>query len=205
MKKTLLTALVVSGLAASAMAQGTINFLNFEEDGTFTQLLYGANPASPGTAQTGSSAQDTPAGTTVYGGPLLQVSRYVAQLWGGPSTVTDPSLLVLVTSASFFTAPGNAFPAGVFETVNGTIPGVTPGTTAKLEVRVVDTQNAAFTGRSGLFTSGPLGGSDTSGNIFLPPDTKGFTSFSIAAVPEPGTFALAGLGAAALLIFRRRK
>lgn len=33
----------------------------------------------------------------------------------------------------------------------------------------------------------------------------GLNSFQMVAVPEPSTFALAGLGAAALLVFRRRK
>jgi len=35
--------------------------------------------------------------------------------------------------------------------------------------------------------------------------TAGFTPFGVIAVPEPASFALAGLGAAAMLIFRRRK
>jgi hypothetical protein len=33
----------------------------------------------------------------------------------------------------------------------------------------------------------------------------GFSVFNAVAVPEPSTFALAGLGLASLLIFRRRK
>lgn len=37
------------------------------------------------------------------------------------------------------------------------------------------------------------------------PTLTGLESFSIVGVPEPSTFALVGLGAAALLIFRRRK
>jgi len=36
------------------------------------------------------------------------------------------------------------------------------------------------------------------------PDTV-FPAFTVGIVPEPSTFALAGLGAAALLLFRRRK
>jgi len=36
-------------------------------------------------------------------------------------------------------------------------------------------------------------------------DTVGMAPFTVAFCPEPSTFALAGLGAAALLMFRRRK
>jgi len=36
-------------------------------------------------------------------------------------------------------------------------------------------------------------------------DSIAFQQFTVSTVPEPSTFALAGLGAAAMLIFRRRK
>jgi len=36
-------------------------------------------------------------------------------------------------------------------------------------------------------------------------DTIGFAAFTVGVMPEPSTFALAGLGAAAFVIFRRRK
>ena len=36
-------------------------------------------------------------------------------------------------------------------------------------------------------------------------DSIGMAAFTVPTVPEPSTFALAGLGAAAMLIFRRRK
>jgi len=40
---------------------------------------------------------------------------------------------------------------------------------------------------------------------FLPSTLQSFNLYYIGVIPEPSTFALAGLGAAALLIFRRRK
>jgi len=209
MKKTLLT-IIATVLTVSAMAQGTLNFGNSFSP-SFRAPIYADNPASPGTSQTGQSALGIPTGTTVYGGALLQGTRYVMALYAGPSSVTDPTLLTFVTSGVFRTATGNVLPAGLITTVTDVpIPGVAPGAQAKLEVRVFDTTTGATfdlatdRGRSGLFLSGPLGGVTTGGPV-LPPDMTGWASFSLAAIPEPSTFALAGLGAAALLIFRRRK
>jgi len=53
-----------------------------------------------------------------------------------------------------------------------------------------------------------LGGTDAGGTLHAPQTTGDglWTSFSlIAYVPEPSTFVLVGLGAAGLLLFRRRK
>jgi len=210
MKKTLLT-LVATGLAVSAMAQGTVNFVNYVEGAsgiTFMQLIYGPNGNSASVS--GSSAADVPSGTTVYTGAPLQGPTYTAQLWGGPAGTAEGSL-VLVTSTTFYDASSGA-PAGLFIGVNGIVPGVLPGQNAAFQVRVWDTQTgAAFAtagtkGQSSVFASpAVLGGSDAGGNIFFAPDTTGWASFNLVPVPEPSTFALAGLGAAALLIFRRRK
>ncbi|SRR6266446_6067231 len=66
-----------------------------------------------------------------------------------------------------------------------------------------------WVGQSGVATSVLLGsgGLTFPGNIFgaNPGQVPGFNLGAFTTVPEPSTFALAGLGAAALLIFRRRK
>jgi hypothetical protein len=54
-------------------------------------------------------------------------------------------------------------------------------------------------GESGAFTVQSIGG-----NVNTPPYFA-YPSFNLYSIPEPMSFALAGLGAAALLIFRRRK
>jgi hypothetical protein len=58
------------------------------------------------------------------------------------------------------------------------------------------------TGKSGLLSITPADQTSPSAPSL---DTAGMQAFSVSAVPEPSTFALAGLGAAAMLIFRRRK
>lgn len=71
------------------------------------------------------------------------------------------------------------------------------------------TPTTGWTGASGVATSVTLGsgGLTTPGNIFgsSPGQVTTPIFLQVQPVPEPGTFALAGLGAAALLIFRRRK
>jgi hypothetical protein len=209
MKKTLLT-VIGTVLAVSAMAQGTLNFGN-STSGVFRNPIYDFNPAAPGVSQTGQSAVGLPTGGTVYGGALLQGANYVAALYAGPAGVTDASLLTFVTSGTFRTATGNVLPGGLINAIfDVPIQGVAAGGVATLEVRVWDIRtgssfaNAATSGRSGLFQSQPLGGIGPAGPV-LTPDMTGWSSFSLATVPEPSSFALAGLGAAALMIFRRRK
>jgi len=53
--------------------------------------------------------------------------------------------------------------------------------------------------------SGKINLSAIGGDLTAPPNVTGLQSFNLYSVPEPSTMALAGLGAAALLIFRRRK
>jgi hypothetical protein len=63
-------------------------------------------------------------------------------------------------------------------------------------------QNGSFLGYSSTFTytTGPDSGAAVSTFAL-----SGMPAYGVNPVPEPATFALAGLGAAAMLIFRRRK
>lgn len=118
----------------------------------------------------------------------------------------------------------------VFATANGrfnagtgaAIPGVAAGAKASLVVRAWDNAggtinsyaDATIKGESAPFSTGTLGG-DPDGDGPLLPITPigmvvegvgGFTSFSLGTtvVPEPTTIALGAIGAAALLIRRRK-
>jgi hypothetical protein len=226
MKKTLLTAILMAG-AASAFSQGAINWGNGITGNANRWPIYGPDPGNPSLVVTGQSSLGAgPAGSTVYGGGLLggpansPGSSFTMAFFAGASSSSNT--LSLIASTTFRTSTGNStLPAGLVQGSTVTIPGVGPGQTAFWQARVWNNQSGTITtwaaaevawqtgltsgGVSGIGTTPALGGSLTDGTVFNTPNLTGGTSFNIYFVPEPTSFALAGLGAAALMIFRRRK
>jgi hypothetical protein len=190
MKKLIATTLFSTLIGAAVYAQGTVNFANV-----------GAGLNAP---------------VTLHDGTTKASGAYSIQLLAGASA----GALAPVGATTTFIATA----AGYFNGGTTAIPTVAPGSQAFFTVQVWSTTYANFAAAkaSGLVnTWGEAGYSYATGTLTpftvttggvgtpaSPPATlTSLTAFSLApaAVPEPSTMALAGLGAAALLIFRRRK
>jgi hypothetical protein len=123
-------------------------------------------------------------------------------LWYGEGVLTDPGQLLLSSPLQWDLGPeGNGYP-GYYGPSIVTLPGWSSGETWTFQVRAGGAPGVG--GQSILWQEGPNIG-DISGN---PPGPPGVSQNSIGFmvfIPEPSTFALAGLGAlAALMNFRRR-
>ena len=201
MKKLITTTLACTVIGLGAYAQGTLNFANIN-----------------GTAV--NAPIHLMDGTTKVTG-----SQYIAALLAGPSA----GALAQIATSPFLTGGG----AGYFTGGSAAVPTVAGGGTAFIQVDVWDTTLGGTTtgatdaqakaywlaGHGNVWGASSFNYATDSGTPFSvvtanpssnPPGTPsplvGLTSFSLAPpVPEPSTFALAGLGAAALMIFRRRK
>lgn len=191
MKKTILTLALVA-VAAASFAQGKVGFVNdstrlFAMDGvgitntsagSFSALLYAGSAA--GTLNLQSAVP-------LVGTDLLAPGRMRSKsvdLAGLPSgAVTQFQIILCNTSA--------------------VIPNSIVGGIDKLGFSAVS-DGLAFFGTSGLFQFTP-GGSVTYPVLYGAGSTWAQGQVVVTAVPEPGSMALAGLGAASLLIFRRRK
>jgi len=202
MKKSILT-LVALGAAVSVMGQGIVNF-STRVSGTVIGHVYDVG----GPARTGNTASETPAGTQTYAGALLQGTGFSAELWAANGAGQNEAALALV--------PGSLTTFRTGATLGGTpapltlpVPGVPAGGTGTFQIRAWDNSTGATyalattKGKSALFDVSGLG----DGVLTLPADFANFRSFNLvgSVIPEPSTFVLAGLGAAALVIFRRRK
>jgi len=196
--KKLAAILCLSAMATCAYAQGLVNFFN----NPTTQISLGvggsALPAVAGqyyfgllTAATGSTANDAFTFAGVTGTNQASAGRFTGGFsvpvtgWAAGST---RAFRIVAWSADQGATFNPAWIApGAFSGYAGT-----PG---------------GFFGVSGISASGTAGGGPNS----LPPlnvfgGVEGLaTGFALVPVPEPTSMALAGLGAAALLIFRRRK
>jgi hypothetical protein len=210
MKKLLLTSSFVLA-AFAALASGSIIAGTSQSAAHFP--IYAPEPSNPYVQIVGNSSLSQPAGATLYGGPLLSGPRYVLEFWAGPESASDFSGLSLIRSTTFRSAPAtpDALPNGLVYSEMKFVLDVLPGERAQLAMRAWDSASGAnydtalIRGAGALFLSEPLGGNPVGGGVpIVPPNWKG-ESFSLAIVPEPSTLALAGLGAASLVILRRRE
>lgn len=213
MKKLVLASLALT-CAASVFAQGTVVFGN-RFTGTLTTWVYGSRPTDATFSQIGNGNADFPTGTTDWTGfTRVSGANYLAALQSAPGlSQPDSALAFSATTTSFRTGTG----AGVIAGVTATLANVAKDApSATLQIFAWDNTAGTFTTpaaawaawQGGLIAGGVSGKFNLTGiggDLNVPPNTVGGASFNLYMVPEPSTMALAGLGAAALLIFRRRK
>jgi len=226
MKKVILSAFALT-CAASVFAQGTVSFNN-RVTGTLITYVYAPNPADPSTVRTGAGSADTPSGTTDWTGftrigasgtgGQYGASTTLSTLLGAPGLNQDPNSLQPATTTTTFRTGGAAGNVVATTLTFNNIPKDAPSGTFQM-VAWDNTSGNFPTWQSVLAALGTPSPSDDpvfgksnpfnltgiGGDFNTPPNPIGLTSFSLAAIPEPSSFALAGLGTAALLIFRRRK
>jgi len=140
-------------------------------------------------------------------------NSYNAPITG--DTTGGQAQLFLVGAGGTLTAltPPTTFRTGAaaqyLSAVTVDVPGTTPGGSATFVLKAWvggSSFDAATTskGQSGPFTVSNLGGTPASGPPITPPALNGLQTFALVPVPEPSTIALGVLGAAALLIRRRK-
>jgi hypothetical protein len=196
MKKILAVIMVAGALAQGAFGQGRVGFNNLSASDGVTVLGGALNGQYVGAAD-------------LAPGP----NNFSASLYWALGVVADPSLLSEHVPARtlFYGTTGGGGPlvdgSGVFDGGSVTLPAPV-GQTVTVQIRAWDgTAGYNTVGLGGLTHYGSsallqvvlVGGTD------FDPDMSQIAPFSVVPVPEPSTFALAGLGAAALLIFRRRQ
>jgi len=210
MKKILVSAILGLAAIASVQAQSAIQLYTYgTAQETAPGIVYGA------TANGTSGAGVTTGGYTVgYYYSVGDVTVAANAFTGGGTTVSGAnngtlvgSGLTLASGVGATTALGADGPGQYNSASASVIPGL--NSTATITVVLVAYSGASYEasgtggtyrGHSAAFTM-PANASPAfalfTGN-FAP-------LFAVNAVPEPSTFALAGLGLASLLIFRRRK
>ena len=214
--KKLLGIMAITALAASAFAQGTVVIANQTglvkqwttvQDSTLMSVAKGSGWVELIAAPKGTSLSPLYTGTTVPGEmkyPTLAAFLTANPGWAVPAGTANPGPIGLG--------------AGIFANGNATISGIAAGGQADYIIlgwtgssATVDAAITAWKANTGMFGESAIATTATADPTTTPPGVPVFLRPTFAGmtltpnIPEPSTFALAGLGAAALLIFRRRK
>jgi len=196
MKKTLVSAILGLAAIASVQAQGNINLYNYTSLGAVANpIVYGVG--SGGTLGAGVSAGGFTVGMYIAAG---NIATAVNSSFTGSNDAVTGMTLATGTGA---TTPLGDFDPGEYSAASEYSTGL--GAAATVTVVVVAYNGASYAssnirGHSQAFTMTTTGGTE-----FAPNTGSFMNGFAVSLVPEPSTFALAGLGLASLLIFRRRK
>jgi PEP-CTERM motif len=192
MKKLILSAIVAAGIASGVYAQGTVAFQN----------------------AVGGVAGRVYSGTT---NTLFASGAISLELFYGPVGSTTAAILALNNGTVFSTsiaANGVFFDGTAVTTTGGTGTG---SSDANNNVGLVVT---AWTGGAANYAAAVAAAAphgftaefdNPTGGAGVPPATQAnlvnwlLANPLVVVTPEPGTMVLGGLGAAALLLFRRRK
>jgi len=193
MKKVIIAALIAVGASIGAFAQGTVQLDN----------QFNTN-ATIGAASSG----------YVYFNGALATGPFNVTLMGGSTSSNMTSIATLLYSTGGILSGSDIGAPGQWIDVTGstyTIPGVAAQGTAVLDLLfwagngTFATYAAAFSGGGQVATTGNFS-TVTGGNGVAGTEMIGMPSVNmIVQSPEPATLAICGLGAASLLLFRRRK
>jgi hypothetical protein len=223
--KKLLTIAALAGVASLSYGQGYVNFTSQVGAGGSTNSVGSSNG---GSGPTGVTTKNSATATYYYA--LFTAPTTAATL--GATVTGDPTTSGWTFTGDYATngSKGNFSGNGATDTSSVTVPGYGPGSTADFMIvgwsaNIGSTWAAAEAVLDGTPPAGASGyggyyniGDSTVGQQVLAPAGGPYNNVLGAAssgevpgivlgtypVPEPCTFALCGLGAAALVIFRRR-
>jgi PEP-CTERM motif len=216
MKKSLMLGLLALGVsAASTLAQSVIKLDNYNSAGPYVNYGEAGMPANGVSGASGAVGTGLQAGWTF--GFYYALGNVTGTQGTDPNsnpigipgtggfapglTLASGSGSTAAFASSAFNNPGAAKAGSVF-----VIPGTSGNGAETITVMAVayngaDYASSSYRGHSSEFTLTTSSSTSTSPTLV----GSGMPAFSVFIVPEPSVFALAGLGAAGLMLIRRKK